>query len=43
VVFDFDPELIFGTKARVPVVITIDGIKFKRFIARLFRRSDDGL
>jgi len=34
VVFDFDPELIFGTKARVPVVITIDGIKFKRFIAR---------
>lgn len=34
IVFDFDPQKIFGTKARVPVVLTIDGKKFRRSIAR---------
>ncbi len=33
-VFDFDPVEIFGTKARVPVVLTIDGKKFRRSLAR---------
>ncbi len=33
-VFDFDPLEIFGTKARVPVVLNIDGKKFRRNIAR---------
>lgn len=33
-VFDFYPLEIFGTKARVPVVLTIDGKKFRRNIAR---------
>lgn len=33
-VFDFDVEAVFGTKARVPVVMTIDGKTFRRNLAR---------
>lgn len=33
-IFDFDVPAIFGTKGRVPIVITIDGKKFRRSLAR---------
>ncbi len=33
-IFDFDVEAVFGTKARVPVVMTIDGKQFRRNLAR---------
>lgn len=33
-IFDFDPEAIFGSKGRVPVILTIDGKKFCRTLAR---------
>ncbi|HNX37266.1 MAG TPA: YdeI/OmpD-associated family protein [Candidatus Cloacimonadota bacterium] len=32
-IFDFDVPAIFGTKARVPVVLTIDGKKFRRSLS----------
>ncbi|HQB98820.1 MAG: YdeI/OmpD-associated family protein [Candidatus Cloacimonetes bacterium] len=34
IVFDFDVEAVFGTKGRIPVVMTIDGKKFQRNLAR---------
>lgn len=33
-IFDFDVPAIFGTKGRVPIVITIDGKNFRRSLAR---------
>lgn len=34
VVFDFDVQAIFGTKGRVPILMTIDGKVFRRSLAR---------
>lgn len=34
IVFDFDVEAVFGTKGGIPVVMTIDGKKFQRNLAR---------
>lgn len=33
-VFDFDVPAVFGTKGRVPVVLSIDGKRFRRSLSR---------
>jgi hypothetical protein len=33
-IFDFDVEAIFGTKGKVPVLMTIDGKTFRRNLSK---------